>query len=129
MNTGSATVPGLWANLNVPSNSVVIFSSDGGIVNTGVNVGDFVQLDMHLIVDGITLGSTQVGVENGNFLKTGHWSFTTVAVLTAGVHTVRVDAILSGLSSLVPGFFPYAFAGGTPDALTRGTLTAVVLKQ
>ncbi|HEV3214512.1 MAG TPA: hypothetical protein VGZ27_02250 [Vicinamibacterales bacterium] len=126
MGIGEITVPGLWANITVPSNSVVVFSTDGGIVNNGV-AGDFVQVDLYLIVDGVMLGKSQVGIENGNFLRSGHWSFSTVATLSAGAHTVHVDAMLSDCNA--GNSSPYAFVGGTPDAGTRGTLTAMVLKQ
>ncbi len=126
LGVGTINVPGLWASINVPSDSVAVFSSDGGIVNTGVN-GDFVQVDIYLVVDGVVLERSQVAIENGVFSRSGRWSFSIVATLSAGMHIVHVDAILS--DSNTGNSSPYAFVGGTPDAGTRGTLTAIVLKQ
>ena len=126
LGVGNIIVPGLWGNISVPSSSLVVFSSDGGIVNTGV-IGDFVQVDVYLVVDGVVVEKSQVGIENGNFLKSGRWSFSTVATLSAGMHTVHVDAMLSDCNA--GNSSPYAFVGGTPDTATRGTLTAMVLKQ
>jgi hypothetical protein len=123
---GTVIVPGLWGNINLPTNSVAVLSSDGGIVNTGA-AGDFVQVDIYLVVDGAVLGKSQVAIENGNFSRSGRWSFSIVATLSAGMHTVHVDAMLSDCNATNSS--PYAFVGGTPDAGTRATLTAIVLKQ
>jgi hypothetical protein len=119
-------VPGLWANVNVGSDSVEVFSSDGGIVNTGVT-GDFIQVDIYLVIDGVVLGRSQVAIENGNFSRSGRWSFSVAATLTAGMHTVYVAALMSDCNAANSS--PYAFVGGTADAATRATLTAIILNQ
>ena len=69
-------------------------------------------------------------VENGNFSTVGRWSLSIATTLSPGVHTVGVDAMLSGIHRLnTANPFPRAFVGGAGTTGTHGTLTAVVLKQ
>jgi hypothetical protein len=104
--------------------------SDGGIVNSSALPGDYVRVDVRLLVDGVVLVTRRHDVENGTFANTGHWSFSIATPLSAGSHTVVVDAMLSAIGRGNPGNpFPAAFVAGTADTVTRGTLTTIVVNK
>ena len=126
---GPAFVPGLFGTITTPGQSVVVFSSNGGIVNTGVP-GDDVRVIIRLIVDSVVQEFGEYDVENGKFSNMGRWSFSVAVPLSAGDHTVGVQAQLSGIDQANPSTgFPHAFVGETAGSPSHGTLTAVVLKQ
>jgi hypothetical protein len=126
---GPTPIPGLTGQLTTTANSVVVFTSNGGIVNTGI-LGDHVRVDVTLIVDGRPLEVGSYDLENGNFSNTGRWSFSIATTLLPGVHIVAVNAQLTDIhkASASPTF-PRALVGAAANASTHGTLTAVVLKQ
>ena len=122
-------VPGLFGQITTTAGDMVVFTSNGGIVNTGLP-GDHVRVDVRLIVDGVSKDLGAYDLENGNFSNTGRWSFSMATALAPGVHTVGVQVMLSGINRLnASSPFPRALVGGAADTATRGTLTAVVLKQ
>jgi hypothetical protein len=125
---GPAYVPGLYGQITTTANSVVVFSTDGGIFNTG-SLGAEVRVDIRIMVDGFAQALGRYEVEVRNFANSGRWSFSIATTLAPGVHVVGVDAMLSDLHRMTPADqFPTAFVGGASDD-TQGRLTAVVLKQ
>jgi hypothetical protein len=109
----------------------VLFSTDGGIVNTGF-IGDHVRVNIRLVVDGTALAVSSSDVEVDNFATTGRWSFSVAATLTPGTHMIGVDVILSDLHRMNPGTaWPRAIIGADLAVAPgmSGRLTAVVLKQ
>jgi hypothetical protein len=125
-----AQIPGLSGQFTTEANSVVIFMTEGGIANDGAFLGDFVRVDVRLIVDGNVLENRRYDVEKGNFGSTGHWNYSVVAALGAGVHHVRLEArmVSSGrLNAANP--FPTATLAGTANTVGRGKLTAIVLNK
>ena len=109
--------------------TVVVFTSQGGIVNTGA-VGDHVRVAIRLLVDNVVQEFGEYDVENGNFSTTGRWSFSVALTLPAGDHNVGVQAQLADIhrmNSALP--FPRAIVGGAANTVGHGTLTAVVLNK
>jgi hypothetical protein len=127
---GPTIVPGLWGQITTTANSVVVFTSSGGIVNTGTTPGDHVRIRIRLMVDGAVQEFGSFDLENGNFSNMGRWNFSIATTLAAGTHNVAVDATLIDMHRQASsGAFPRAWVGGAETTDTHGTLTAVVLKQ
>jgi hypothetical protein len=126
---GPAYIPGLFGNITVPANSVVVFSSQGGIENMGAP-GDEVRVAIRLLVDDVVQEFGEYEVEHGNFSSFGRWSFSIALPLSAGSHTVGVQAQMTAINKAPASTsFPRAIVAGTPDSTAHGTLTAVVVKQ
>jgi len=126
---GPAYVPGLFGNITVPANSVVVFTSQGGIENMGLP-GDWVRVAIRLLVDGAVQEFGEYEVEHGHFSSTGRWSFSIALPLAAGTHSVGVQAQMTGIDKApTSASFPRAIVAGTADLTSHGTLTAIVVKQ
>ena len=126
---GPAYIPGLFGKITTPADSVVVFTSQGGIANTGAP-GDHVRVAIRLLVDDVIQEFGEYDVEVGNFSSLGRWSFSVALTLAPGDHMVGVQAQMTDihrLSAATP--FPRALVAGTPDSTAHGTLTAIVLKQ
>jgi Collagen triple helix repeat (20 copies) len=138
--TGSATlspvswgpvgIPGLNGQITVPADSVVVFSCDGGTHIDGSTRGDFIQVIVRLLVDGVARAARRIDLEKGYFSTSQNWSFTLAMPLAEGTHTVAVDAsqaVNDTVSHLMP--FPAAFVGAPASDPLHATLTAVVVKK
>ena len=126
---GPAYIPGLFGKITTPANSVVVFTSDGGITNTGLP-GDHVRIAIRLLVDDVIQQFGEYDVENGNFSTMGRWSFSIALPLPAGDHIVGVQAQMTDIHKMSTStLFPRALVAGTSDSTAHGTLTAIVLKQ
>src|SRR6185503_7861825 len=70
---GTHPVPGLSYVATVGANSVLYVSTDGGIVNNGMNPGDYVQVSVRVLVDGTPVLERLYGVELGPSANT-YWT-------------------------------------------------------
>jgi hypothetical protein len=121
-------VPGLDMTLNIPPNSKVVVSTDGGAVSTVPAPGS-TTVDVALFVDGGMLpsgGFRRIVPANitGVGGVVGNWSFSVSLSLTPGLHTFQVKAYASAASRL-SGI-------STPSSSSRprqGQLTVMILKQ
>jgi hypothetical protein len=119
----------LFGTITTPANSVVVFTSNGGLINIGLP-GDHVRVAIRLLVDGVIQEFGEYDVEDGNFSSIGRWSLSIALPLPAGVHTVGVQAQMTDIhkASSSPSF-PRAQVAGTADTTVHGTLTAIVLNK
>jgi hypothetical protein len=126
---GPAYVPGLFANITVPTSSVVVFTSQGGIENMGAP-GDFVRVAIRLMVDDVVKEFGEYDLEHGNFSCFGRWSLSIALPLSAGSHSVGVQAQMTRNEKAgTSAAWPRAIVGGTEIETSHGTLTAIVMKQ
>jgi hypothetical protein len=127
---GPVGIPGLNSQITVPADSVVVFSCDGGASIDGTNVGDFVQIVVRLVVDNTVQVARRIDLEKGYLATSQTWSFTIALPLSAGTHSVGVDAsqlVNNTRNGAMP--FPSAFVGAAASDPLHATLTAVVLKK
>jgi len=123
---GTHEVPGLSYTATVGANSVLYVSTDGGIVNNGMNPGDYVQVSVRVLVDGTPVLERLYGVELGPSANTywTNWSAAVTASATPGDHTVTVDVALKDRTG-----FTTASVAGMMNSPFRGTLSVLVLNK
>jgi hypothetical protein len=130
-NAAFVLVPGLTQTINVPANSVVQISTDGGIQVNSTSATAFSAVDVALFIDG-------VNVSDGNFkrlfalnnaqtasvgaLAIENWSFGTSRVLTPGTHTITVQTRLAFGNTA-------AVVSGNNTSVLQGSLTVTILKN
>ena len=125
-NVNPTLVPGLGTTVTT-ANSVLFVSTSGGIVNNGSAAGNYVQVEVRVLVDGAVAEYRVYDVEISaatNAFKT-NWSFATSVDVGPGSHTVTVDAFRLGAS---PTTVTAVLAGSETSNL-RGTLTVLVLNK
>jgi hypothetical protein len=127
-NVNPVQVPGLSLTVTAGSNSVLYVSTDGGIVNNGLFLGDYVQVDVRVLVDGVVVMDRAYDVEIGNFAFKGYWSIACSVAASPGAHTVTVDTFLRSRGSLQGGT-PTATVGGPSNSMLRGELTVLTLNK
>jgi hypothetical protein len=118
-------LPGLGADINVPANSVMIISTNGGVSLIGLAAG-VATVDIWVTVDGTILENgglrTLVVLNPANVINSAiaYWSIEFSIVLTPGSHSIAVFAHnnSNNLSVQVSG-------GGTYG----GILTLTTLKR
>jgi hypothetical protein len=126
--SGPTQVPGLAATVNVTAaNAVLFIETDGGISNDGLQ-GDYVAVDVRVLVDGTVVAWRTFDNEVGKFAYRTSWSMAVNVPSTAGSHTVSVEG------SLRTAFFPSGAAarvnlGGTASSQSHGELSVLVLNQ
>ena len=126
---GPAAVPGLSATVTVPSaTSMLYVSTDGGIAINGSLAGDYIAVDMRLLVDGVAVATREYDLELGRFAYRTHWSFAVALATTPGQHTVAVDATLRSTSGQ-NGTSPSATIADVPTGVNHGTLEVLVLNR
>jgi hypothetical protein len=124
-----ATVPGLTAQIDVPENSLVMLITDGGVqINSALQTA-FATVDVGFSIDGSNpatdptpAGFRRIQVFNSAAATgvIGNWSFTRVQALSAGTHTIEVQArLVLGGPVLV---------SGDAGSVTQGQLTILILK-
>ncbi len=120
--TAYTLVPGLTQTVNVPANSSLFISTDGGIQSTGTASNSYSVVDVAIFVDGALAGQRRIVIFN-NLLPSsvGNWALSTGQTLSAGNHTIEVK-VRNGLASASP-----AVVGG--DALLNGQLTIITVKK
>lgn len=130
VNTNTTTytlVPGLSQTINVPANSVIIASTDGGIQSTGTTSNSFSAVDVGIFVDGAVssqAGQKRVTILNGSGLAmVGNWNMSVTRELLPGNHTFEVKAI-----NAVPGTVP-ANVSSSATPLLQGRLTVTLIRK
>lgn len=119
------TVPGLVTNVNVPTNSVVLLTTYGGIQTNGTGTSGYSTVDVAFFVDGATPanGAYQRLIASNTSAISGafaYWSMQSVLTLSPGVHTISVQAKVTGGSS--------ASIGGDNTTVLQPELDVVFLK-
>jgi hypothetical protein len=128
---GSVTpvqVPGLTTTVTTLGTSVLYISTDGGIVNDGLFPGDYVQVDVRVLVDGVVVADRAYDVEIAQFAYKSYWSVALIVTPTAGTHTVTVDAFRRSAGTLHTAQ-PTATLAGSSNSMLRGTLTVLTLNK
>ncbi len=125
--TGFTTIPGLSQFVTVPANSVVYISADGGASTTSTASAGFSAVDIAILIDGsVPLGGgyKRVTVLNNAGLapNSANWSMALSIPLSAGNHTIQVDAKGAGAGAT-------ATVAGDISSVLRAQLTVVILKN
>ena len=127
--TALTLIPGLTTSITVPTQTMVFIQTNGGINGIGTTTTSGSAIDVALLVDGVTLpagGYQRMYADNptGNATVTNwvaNWNMTVILTLSAGTHTVSVNAAyVAGSNATVSG-------GAT--AIKQGTLTIMILKN
>jgi hypothetical protein len=125
-NVNPTPIPGLSARVTTTASSVLYVSTSGAIVNNGLAPGNYVQVDVRLLVDGAVVEQRTYDVELGSNAYKVNWSFaTSVTDLRAGTHTVAVDAFRRSASPTNV----FAVLAGSETTPQHGTLTVLVLNK
>jgi hypothetical protein len=129
LTTTLTLIPGLTTTITVPTQTMVFIQTNGGINGIGTTTTSGSAIDVGLLVDGVTLpagGYQRMYADNptGNATVTNwvaNWNMTVILTLSAGTHTVSVNAAyVAGSNATVSG-------GAT--AIKQGTLTIMILKN
>jgi len=120
-------IPGLTSTFTVPSNSLVYVSSDGGFYTNSSTTG-YSTIDVEFKIDGTALtsgGYSRITSQNPGSATVGNygsrWSISSFVSLSAGSHTVTVNAVwTAGVSSQV---------SGSNTSASQGELTVMIIKQ
>ena len=107
------------------TNSVLFVSSDGGLVNNGMFLGDYVQVNVRVLVDGTAVLERVYDLELANFAYRSNWSVSLTVPGSAGSHTVSVDAALKAQSAVSVT----ATVAGPANSVQRATLNVLVLNK
>jgi hypothetical protein len=88
--TAFTLMPGMTQTINVPANSVMAITADGGIQSLG-GTGTVLAADIALFVDGAQVSIRQVVINNSGIVSSvANWSLSLGQVPAAGSHTVEV---------------------------------------
>lgn len=127
-NMGPAQVPGLSATVNVSAASgVLAVETDGVLAISGLQ-GDEAAVDVRVLVDGKVAAWRTFDVEQGKFAFREAWTVAVNVPVTAGSHTVSVQASLRS-ASFPSGQLATVFVGGTSSNANHGELSVLVLNQ
>lgn len=124
--TSFTTIPGLTATITVPSNSIVLISTDGGMQTNSALTNGYSSVDIAVFVDGTiqTNGAYQRIIAANTNGVTGvfaYWSESFATTLATGSHTITVRAVYaSGSNSTV---------GGLNTTVIQPELTVTIIKQ
>ena len=121
-------IPGLTTSITVPTQTMVFIQTNGGINGIGTTTTSGSAIDVGLLVDGVTLpsgGYQRMFADNptGNATVTNwvaNWDMTVILTLSAGTHTVSVNAAYVAGSN--------ATVSGGAGAIKQGTLSIMILK-
>jgi hypothetical protein len=125
--TGLTYLAGFPVTINVPTDTVLLITSDVGVAtNNNTNIG-FSAIDVVLTVDALPLtnGGYQrvIPVNNGGIGGTiDYASISQTVQLTAGSHTVGIAAAGIGIGN-------NATVGGDNTSVLQGELTVTILKN
>lgn len=121
--TNFTLVPGLTQTINVPADSRIILTTDGGIYSSGA-VNTFSVADVGIFIDGALVSVRRIVIGNNPLPQSiGNWSLSLAQTLSAGSHTIEVRA-RSGLKGS-----ENATVSSDSDPLLRGQLTVSVIKN
>jgi hypothetical protein len=106
------------------ANSVLFVSSDGGLSNNGMTPGDYVQVNVRVLVDGSSVLERVYDVELGQNGYRVNWSVSLTAPATQGDHTVSVDVALKARTGTTT-----VTVAGPPSSIMRAALNVLVLNK
>ena len=124
---GTTAVPGLSYTATVGANGVLYVSTVGGILNDGFNPGDYVQVSVRVLVDGVAKIEKVYGVELSTSMNVywTNWSMAvTVDLLPPGDHMVTVDVALKDRTGSTT-----ATVAGMNGSPFKGSLSVLVLNK
>jgi hypothetical protein len=138
--TALTVVPGLSVNVTVPANSEVYISTDGGLAPLNVGPGDTAVVDVVLAVDNVIVPNggvqrviaTNVLVTNGaanSILGFRYWSMAQSIALTAGPHTISVQAALAPQGGPAAFSSHAATVSGDSNSILQGQLNVIILNK
>lgn len=129
--TALTLIPGLTTTVTVGSQTMVYIQTNGGVNTLATTTNGGSALDIAIIVDGAVLpagGYQRIYADNptGTPLATvpnwvANWNTSVLLTLSAGSHTIEVDAVYVAGSA--------ASVSGGLNAVKQGTLTVMVLKN
>lgn len=121
--TNYTLVPGLTQTINVPANSSLLISTEGGIQSNGA-VGTASVVDAAIFVDGVLLKANRIVILNNPFpLSVNNWVLSHGLTPSAGSHTIEVRVRTGGVGAAD------ANASSNSDPLLRGQLTVAVIRK
>ena len=123
---GFFILPGLVTTLNVPANSVLYISTDGGAQTQSTSTTANSIVDVALFIDGALLPNASLRrliINNTPSLTQQfvNWSFAETVLLSPGSHTIQVAASLIGGQPVT--------VSGNNSSVLQGQLSIVVLKR
>jgi hypothetical protein len=132
-------VPGLTATLNVPANSEVYVSTDGGLAPSAGTNGISSVVDIVLTVDGVVVANgafqrviaTNTAVTNGpttTIVGFRYWSMAQSVGLAAGTHTIAVAAALAPAGGTAFSANPATVSGNNSSVL-QGQSNILIIKK
>lgn len=125
--TGATLIPGLTQTIDVPASSVLFITTDGAMQTTSAAATGFSVVDITVNIDGSLLpngGYARIYAANTTGLSTiqTRWAISLGTVLTAGSHTISVNAAGVGSGS-------NATVSGNNSSVLQGELSVLILKQ
>lgn len=121
-------VPGLSQTINVPANTVLYISTDGGFQTTSTTASQYSTSDIAIFIDGALPangGFKRVTALNGPAGSIGNalafWSMSVGTTLTAGSHTIEVK--VKGVNGQIYN------VSGDNTTTTQGALHTLILKN
>ena len=129
LTTTLTLIPGLTTTITVPTQTMVCIQTNGGINGIGTTTTTGSAIDVALLVDGSVLpagGYQRMYADNptGNATVTNwvaNWNMSVILTLSAGTHTVTVNAAYVAGSN--------ATVSGGANAIKQGTLSIMILKN
>jgi hypothetical protein len=119
---GLTLVPGLTTVVNIPANTQAVISTYGGVANTSTSANGVTEAVIVLVIDGTPeIFQAVVPINNGGVTANfTNWSFTTSMPLSAGSHTIEIEAEGGNIGS-------NASVSGDDTSLLQGQLIVTVL--
>ena len=116
-------IPGLTHSINVPGNSIVYMSTQGGVQSFSVAPGSSL-VDIALHIDGIAVNGARQRIVVANNDAPGYWSMSHIATLTPGSHNIFVGATgVNIFGNMTVG------VSGNNSSLLQGKLSVFIMKQ
>ena len=124
-------IPGMSTTITVGTQTMVYIQTNGGVNTIATTTTGGSALDVALVVDGAILpeggyqrmyADNPTGVGAGNVTNwVANWNMSVILTLSAGTHTIEVDAVyVQGSNATVSGIV---------GSIKQGTLTIMVLKN
>jgi len=131
LTTTLTLIPGMSTTITVGTQTMVYIQTNGGVNTIATTTTGGSALDVALVVDGAILpeggyqrmyADNPTGVGAGNVTNwVANWNMSVILTLSAGTHTIEVDAVYVQGSN--------ATVSGIAGSIKQGTLTIMVLKN
>lgn len=129
--TTYAVIPGLTQTVNVPANSTVYISTDGGVSVNVTGASSFVLVNVAVYIDGVLQnnGAVRAVFASNTAALAGvanNWGISFAADLTPGTHTIDVRAKMSQTNV---SNSQVCFVSSNNTLTRQGELTVMILKN